>query len=161
MDPAVQAFIDKWAEKSAAKQVVLAALGAAKLADWKAENALTPADAKPHLAEAERQWAIVEARGARSGDEGRAYDEAFALAEAFVEAHPELVAVGAAFVAPDDATADEKNTKHQLLVTLIAEAGKRGDVELATKLTMFELVSFERQHIGQALAVKVRRSNGR
>jgi GNAT superfamily N-acetyltransferase len=161
MDAQVHEFLDKWAEKSTAKQEALAATGAAKLAEWKAEDAANPADAKRYQDEADGQWAIVAARGFQSGDEGRFYNEALALADAYVDAHPELVGVGSAFVAPEDASAEEKNSKHDLLVTLIAEAGKRGDVELAARLTMFELASFERKHIGAAVAVKSRRTNSR
>src|SRR5690606_10388687 len=127
MDPEVQAFLDKWAEKSAAKADVLVALGAAKLADHKAKNALTAQEQEVHEAESARQWAIVEARGIQSGDEGRLYDEAYAIAEAYVDSHPQMFVSFERFVNPDD---------HDLLVTLTTAMSKDGRVEEAAKLTM-------------------------
>lgn len=149
MNEEVQAFVDKWAEKSAAKADVLVALGAAKLADHKAENALTDEERNRHAAEAETQWAIVEARGFKSGDEGRLYNEALALAEAYVEAHPEQFVSFEPLINPEG---------KKYLVQLIGLAGKNGRAEDAAKLTMLELASFERDNFSAALEAKVRKS---
>lgn len=148
MNAEVQAFIDKWAEKSAAKAEVLVALGAAKQFDWKAENALTDKEAKQHSAAASEQWGIVESRGIH-GDEGRLYEEALALAEAYVESHPEQFISFEDYVHPDN---------HDLLVQLIATMSKAGRPEEAAKLTMFELTRFERKNITQAIKVGIRKT---
>lgn len=143
MDADVQAFVDKWAEKSAAKAVTLAALGAAKQADYKASVAETPEARARWEAKSAEQWAIVESSGINGGEEGRLYDEAFALAEAYVAAHPEQFASFSAYDFD--------------LVHAIATAFKlQGRKEEAAKITMFELVTFERQHIGQAVKVEKR-----
>lgn len=149
MNAEVQAFIDKWAEKSASKAAAMSALGSAKLADWKAEQALTDGERQRYSAEAADYWQAVVNRGMK-GDEGRLYDEAYALAEAYLDAHPEQFVSFERYVNPDD---------HDLLVTLITALSKSGRAEEAAKLTMFELVRFERQHFGQRLqaVAKVRR----
>jgi hypothetical protein len=149
MDPAVQAFKDKWAEKSAAKQESLVATGYAKLAEHNADVALEDTDRARYLAEADQHWAVVATRG-HAGAEGKLEAEAFAMAEEYVDAHPEQFASFERYVNPDD---------HDLLVTLITALSKNGREEEALKLTMFELARFERQHFGQRLqaVAKVRR----
>ena len=67
MDPAIQAFNDKLAEKAAAKQVVLKELGDAIAAGQSADSV---------------SWATVEAKQA----------ELQAIADKFVKDHPELFA---------------------------------------------------------------------
>jgi len=135
MDADVQAFIDKWAEKSAAKRELMVALGEAKLADYEGRDA----DARKH-------WATVEAKGMH-GHEGKAYAEAFALAEAYVAGHPDQFISFESYVNPES---------HDMLVKLCGVMGKAGRYEEEAKLQMFELVRFERQHIGQAMQVVVR-----
>ena len=138
MNTDVQAFVDKWAEKTAAKQDVLDALGQAKA--YEAQGI-----------DASGEWAIVEKRGI-NGDEGRLYEEAVAIAEAYVTAHPEQ------FVMFEDLVASER---HGDLVEVMSALRERRREEEVAKLTMFELVRFERQHIGQAMQVVTRRTNGR
>jgi len=149
MDPAVQAFNDKWAEKSAAKQESLEATGAARLAEWKADQALTADERAVHEAEAERQWGIVEARGFASGDEGRLYNEALDLAEGYVDSHPELDAMFGRYV-----TGDSKD--QDFLVKLISVMRKTGRDDEADALTMFELARFERRNYTAAMQAVVR-----
>lgn len=149
MNAEVQAYIDKWAEKTAAKAEALAALGAAKLADWNAENALTDSDRKKYEQEAAAHWDVVIKRGMK-GEEGRLYAEAFALAEAYVAAHPEQFASFEQYVNPDD---------HDLLVTLASAMSTAGRKEEQAKLTMFELVRFERKNVTQAMQAVVRKPN--
>ena len=136
MEVSVQAFLNTWAAKSAAKQEALIAVGAAKFAEQ---------DGRPK--DADKQWAIVAAKGI-NGDEGRLYAEALAIAEAYVAEHPEQFAGFEGYVNPDD---------HGLLVELTGLMGKRGRKEEEAKLTMFELVRFERQHIGQATRAVARK----
>lgn len=150
MDPAVQAFNDKWADKSAAKQESLIATGAARLAEWKAEQALTDSERAEHQAEADRQWAIVEARGFASGDEGRFYNEALELAEAYVDSHPELDAMFGRYVTNDSKDQD-------FLVKLASVMRKTGRDEESDVLTMFELARFERRNYTAALQAVVRK----
>ena len=139
MDPAVQAFKDKKAEKAAVKAEVLAALGRAKLAEAKGQDASA-------------DWAIVEREGFRSGTEGRLHNELQQMADAFVEAHPELFANVEHLVNPEG---------HHRLVRMISIFRQEGLEEEALRLEMFERARFERQEIGQAIRAKVRMAGGR
>lgn len=135
MDADVQAFLDKWEEKKAAKAEALKAAGEARLAEYEGRDS-----------DAARHWAIVESRGIK-GDEGRLQAEAFAMAEAYVDSHPQMFVSFESMVNPDD---------HSALVTLCGVMGKMGRKEDEAKLMMFEMTRFERQHIGQRFQVAVK-----
>lgn len=135
MIPEVQLFIDTWAAKSAAKQEALAAVGAAKFAELDGKDATA-------------LWQTVAEKGFSEGEEGRLYAEALAIAERYVKEHADEFVSFEAFVNPES---------HETLVKLIGLLDKEGRPEEAAKLTMFELVRFERQHIGQAMKAVVRK----
>lgn len=139
MDAEVQDFIDKQAEKSAAKERALTALGAAKLAELRGE------DSAAHRA-------IHAAEGFATGNEGRLHIELQEMADAYVAAHPEF------FVAFDGFATPEKQGD---LVTLISVLRDQGLVEEVAKLTMFELARFERQNIGAVMRAQVRVAGGK
>ena len=148
MDAEVQQFIDLWKLKSEAKEHLLIALGAAKLADYNASQALTPGVKDAYLKEAEAHWNEVERLGITSGEEGKYYQQAFDVAQEYVDSHPKMFASYEYYVTPEG---------HNTLHTLISALSTRGDTEAMTKLVMFELVRFERQHIGQATHAVVRK----
>lgn len=138
MNAEVQAFVDKMAAKSAAKARVMEALGKARLAELQGE------DATEH-------WDVVASQGLE-GVEGVAYRAAFETAEAYVTAHPEQFAFLEPYVSPE---------RHGELVDLATVFRERGLDEEATKVTMFELVRFERQSIGAETKAKVRMPGGK
>lgn len=132
MDPAVQAFKDKMAEKAAAKQKVMEALGRARLND-------DPKD-----------WAIVEKEGV-NGTEGAAMAEMQKMADAYVKANPDQFVNVAGYVSPEG---------QDNIIQLISVFSQAGMEEEVLKLTMFELAKFERQEIGVQTRAKVRVGNG-
>lgn len=138
MNAEVQAFVDKWAEKTAAKYDSLEAVGEAKLAELKGDDK-----------KAKAAWKVVEKRGFTQGDEGDLYGAAYDLAEAYVDGHPAEFASFEQWVSPDGGG-------HETLVRLIDTLREHGREEEAAKLTMFELVRFERQQIGGEVRAKVR-----
>lgn len=138
MDKEVQDFITAWENKSTSKALALEAIGEAKIAELRGEDATS-------------LWQLADSKGRAEGDEGRYYDEAFSIAEAYVNGHPEVFSSFERLVNPDD---------HEILVTLINTFREHGREEEATQLTMFELVRFERQQIGGALRAVVRPRNG-
>ncbi len=87
MDKDVQAFKDKMAEKAAAKEKVMEALGAARLAESQGKDA-------------SKFWEVVAEQGIK-GVEGKAMAEAQKLADAYVQAHPEQFALLADQVTPE------------------------------------------------------------
>lgn len=137
MDAAVQAFKDKMAEKQRHKGVALAAAGQAKKAELDGQDASS-------------LWETVATEGI-DGLEGKCMAEAQAMADAYVEAHPEK------FVAFEQYLTPEGNEQ---LVRLIGALGKSGMEEAALELTMFELAKFERQSFGVAPQATVRLGNG-
>lgn len=134
MDPTIQAFKEKWAEKSAAKVIVMDALGAAKLAEYRGEDASS-------------FWKLVGDHGFNGGDEGRFQADAQAMADAYVLEHPEMFDVAEQYVSPE---------RHDELVTIIGIYRAAGLEEEMLKLTMFELARFDRQKMG----VTVRKTLG-
>lgn len=141
MDAEVQAFIDKQAEKAAHKEAVMVALGEAKLAEWQGRDASA-------------YWDTVISRGI-NGDEGKAFAEMAEMAEAYVAAHEAEFAAFEHFVVSDNPTLADEG--HRKLVALIDNLRQTGSDELCAKLTMFELVRFERQNIGGEAHIRVRR----
>ena len=129
MDPEVQAFIDKMAEKAEAKAASLAAVGAAKLAEAEGRDAAS-------------HWQTVAEEGFREGREGRLHAELQAMADAYVAAHPEF------FVAFRSMDPDG-------LAIMVNSMRDLGMLEEATKLTMFERASFERQDIGSRIKARL------
>lgn len=164
MDTAVQAFKDKMAEKAAAKQKTLAAVGEAKLAEYKAfvaEHGREPAakegqnlpdelrawaDSHP-VAAAAPFWDTVAEYGIKDGEEGKAFAEMQAMADAYVKAHPEQFVNVQEYV---------KTGGSDEIVKLISLMSKAGMEEEELKLTMFELANFERQQIGVVTQAQVR-----
>lgn len=134
MDADVQAFKDALTAKASAKDAALACVGAAKLAELngKASEAL---------------WETVAAQGI-DGAEGEAMQQAQQIADAYVAAHPEEFAAVQQYVNPQG---------HENIVRLIDAFRDAGMEEAVLKMTMFELVSFERQQIGVTPRATVRR----
>lgn len=137
MDPAVQAFKDKMAEKAAAKQKALAAAGEARFVELQGRDASA-------------FWDVVADYGI-DGAEGRAFAEMQHMADAYVEANP------GQFTAVEHLVTPEGNEQ---LVLMIAALGKAGQEEYALKLTMFELATFDRQQFGVTPKPALRLVNG-
>lgn len=128
MDAAVQAFKDKTAEKAAAKQKSLAAVGEAKLAEHEGRTA-----------DAERAWATVAEYG-MEGIEGECHKALQAMADAYVAANPERFVMFEEYVTP------EGNDHVVKAISVMSTAGME---EAALELTMFERAKFERvQRVG-------------
>ena len=138
MDPDVQAFIDKQAERAAAKEKVMEALGRAKIADHLGKDSTA-------------DWAIVTEQGSPDGVEGRCSAEMLAMAEAYVAAHPDTFAFLNHFATP---------YRHDDLVRMIDAFREQGLVEQTQLAVMFELVKFERKQIGGEMKAKMRVGNG-
>lgn len=134
MDSQVQAFKDKMAEKAEAKQKVMAAVG-------------------------EKDWKAVATHGI-SGKEGQLFAEAEQIAKDYVANNEAQFAMAASYSDPVQSADENGLTGHDKLVSLIDLFSKAGDEESALKLTMFELVKFERQEIGVTHRAKVRLGNG-
>lgn len=135
MDPQVQAFKDKMAEKAAVKNdKVLPAVAAG-------------------------DWATVAKEGI-NGTEGKLFAEAEAIAKKFVADKPDTFAIVAAHSDPSQPLDEKGLSGHDKLVGLIDLFRQAGDDESATLLTMYELAKFERQQIGVQTRAKVRIGNG-
>jgi hypothetical protein len=125
MDAAVEAFKDEMGKKAAAKQKALVAVGSG-------------------------DWDTVAEYGI-NGEEGKAFAEMQAMADAYVEANASKFAAFEQYVTPEG---------NEQLVKLIATLGKSDMEEAALELTMFELAKFERQTFGVAPKANVRLGHG-
>lgn len=135
--PELQQFRDLMADKAAAKQLVMAALGRARLAEHNGQDASA-------------DWAIVDEKGV-NGIEGEKMAAAQALADATVAAHPELFSHLEQYVNPDGM---------EQLVKLTSLSRDAGMEDEATAITMFELARFDRQQIGVQTRGVVRLAGG-
>lgn len=131
MDDKVQAFLDKRAEKAAAKEVVMDNLGKALIADKRGEDS---AD----------NWKAVEEFGIHGGKEGQLQDEAHALAAAYVADNYDSMNVYLG-----TRTLEE-------CVNLVEAFRTQGMTEDAARVNMWIEAKFEYQTIGGVAKVKVR-----
>ena len=155
MDAAVQRFIETQAEKSRVKQSVMEAVGKRI---WHASQAEgDDAYAKGQASKVEELDEFIAANGNATGKEGELAASMMEQAEAFVAAHAAMFALLEPMV-QDGETTDPATglTGHDRLVRLISALSSQGMVEEVATLTMFELVKFERQHIGATNRAKLR-----
>lgn len=139
MDAEVQAYIDKLAEKSAAKEEVMAAIGQARLAEHEGRDASS-------------YWQIVETKG-MSGIEGQLHQELQDLADAYVLAHPETFASFEALFASEEG--------QDALVASISLWRETGMEEQAALATIWERARFNRKSIGVTPAFNMRPVGGK
>ena len=135
MSAETEAFRTVWAEKSAAKERVMEALGRAKLAERDGKSAAA-------------DWKIVADQGMTTGVEGMKQAEAQAMADGLFTNHPEL------FTFFTDKTVEQ-------LCTLADAYRAMGLEDDLTLLTMYELARFERQHIGGTVKARIRLPGGK
>lgn len=132
MIPELETFKQLMAEKAAAKELTMKALGEAKIAEWNGKDAT-------------KAWADVEKYG-MSGVEGEKAAAMQKLADEIVDGHPDLFAMLRMYV-PDGG--DE-------LVKIAGAFSAAGQEDQALLVTIFELASFERQEFGVTTRAKVR-----
>lgn len=128
--PEVSQFRQVWAEKTAAKEKVMAALGDAALAERDGKDA-------------KKFTNVVAKQGHENGTEGEKQAEAQALADALVVSHPELF------------TFLEGQTQ-EAIVSLVDAFRAAGNEDMVTLATIYELAHWERQNIGGTVQAKVR-----
>jgi hypothetical protein len=144
MDAEVKAFIDKRAEKLAAKEKAIIALGNA--------NAY---EAQGKTAEAAAAFETVAEQGRATGIEGKCDADMQKMADAYVMAHPELFTHLQPYILPDG-TAKEQEQAQDTVVALAAMFHKAGDYESEARVMMWELAYFPRKSIGSAMKVVYR-----
>lgn len=135
--PELAEFRQLAAEKSAAKELALDAVGRAKLAESQGKDASA-------------EWAIVAHQGL-SGVEGEKFAAMQSLADATVEAHPELFAHLESYANP---------AGQDHLVKMASAFRVLGLEDEKTAVTMFELAHFERKQIGVVTQAQMRSARG-